>query len=444
MNSMSVKLKSDKELKKNAEAFFEAARLAVADTEEKRKKLFREGHFYMRNDVLFDTNATVTNALHQLISITVKLLGTKKAHEKEISEMAWEFAFEYVSGKHTSIDAKGVTKEFIEGLLKHIDNDFQWIAPNHVILFRDQTQRIQIGPVEALTFDELINEMSNDPNKHLKLTKGDRFKVEGNEFQFPPICWRVNVQSAQGHVEEEATWLINIALSLLRLSYPDEPYFPMYPHIGDIEASPIVQHVFSNCGIKKSGDNILGGGSTAPRLYEVNDSVRAITETQAFKEKANAIFNPSAKSIAERFGHGLGWLTRGRQTKDRAERFLYYFTAIEALLSSEDKSDPVIQTIVRNITVILVEDVTHRSKVAKTIKSLYALRSALVHNGKRSVSISDMNTLQYIAENLFAAVLTLVDMKTSFVRFQNSLSEASYGLIWEFSKKSNSPILEGN
>lgn len=428
---MRGKLKSDEDLKKNAVAFFDAARLAVADTREKQNKLFREGGFNMHKGVLFEMNVSVTNALHLLIARSVKLLGTKKAHEKEISDIAWEFAFENIAGKLTDVDAKSMSKEFVEGLLKHTENDFQWIAPNYVISLQEQVQRIKIGPVEALYFDELLKEMPNDPNKHFKLTKGDCFKVDGNKFQFPHICWRVNVNAARGHIAEEATWLINIALSLLRISYPDDPNFPMYPSIGDIEASPIEEHVFANIGLKKSGDNLFGGGAKSPCLYEVNNAVREITETQAFKDKADAIFNPNAKSIAERFGHGLGWLTRGRQAKDRAERFLFYFTAIEALLSSEDKSDPVVQTIVRNITVILIDDVTLRSRLAKTIKGLYALRSALVHNGKRVVSISDMNTLQYVAENLFAAVLDQVDMKTSFERFQTSLSEASYGLVWK-------------
>jgi hypothetical protein len=42
-------------------------------------------------------------------------------------------------------------------------------------------------------------------------------------------------------------------------------------------------------------------------------------------------------------GQGLGWLSRGRQAESRTERFLFFFTALEALLSSDDKGDPVTQ-----------------------------------------------------------------------------------------------------
>jgi hypothetical protein len=45
----------------------------------------------------------------------------------------------------------------------------------------------------------------------------------------------------------------------------------------------------------------------------------------------NGPSRPRTIHLAERVGQGLGWLTRGRQAEDRAERLLYFFTAIEAL-----------------------------------------------------------------------------------------------------------------
>ena len=53
-------------------------------------------------------------------------------------------------------------------------------------------------------------------------------------------------------------------------------------------------------------------------------------------------------------------MTRGRQARDRSERLLFFFTAIEALLSGDDKTAPVTQTIARRAATILVDDPTHR------------------------------------------------------------------------------------
>ena len=57
-----------------------------------------------------------------------------------------------------------------------------------------------------------------------------------------------------------------------------------------------------------------------------------------------------------------GWMTRGRHAEDRAERFLFFYTAIETLVSTTDKSAPVIQTIARNAASIITDkpEIFHR------------------------------------------------------------------------------------
>jgi hypothetical protein len=136
------------------------------------------------------------------------------------------------------------------------------------------------------------------------------------------------------------------------------------------------------------------------------------------------------KSLAERLGQGLGWMTRGRQTVDRAERFLFCFTAIEALLSGDDKAAPVVQTIARHAAVILQHDPQKRAKLDSEIRSHYAARSALVHAGKRNVSQLEVNTIQNIVEALYKTVIEAIPLETPFSAFHESLSDASYGLPW--------------
>ena len=142
------------------------------------------------------------------------------------------------------------------------------------------------------------------------------------------------------------------------------------------------------------------------------------------------VFDPPEKSLAERFSQGLGWLTRGRQAKDRAERLLYFFTAIESLLSNDDKTAPVVQNIARQAAVILTNDAPVRAAVASDLKKLYALRSALVHTGSRAVLSTNANDAEILAELLFSRVLSEIDLKQSHAKFIEGLSKASYGQPW--------------
>lgn len=140
------------------------------------------------------------------------------------------------------------------------------------------------------------------------------------------------------------------------------------------------------------------GGGKVPPVYDASKKVAA-------EQNAAILFDPPSKSLALRAAQGLGWLTRGRQMSDRAERLLSFFTALEALLTSNNKSDPVTQTISRHVSVIYTQKFADRMVVYNKVKALYGLRSAVVHAGKRDVLWGDVNTLQSIVEAIFYVVL---------------------------------------
>jgi hypothetical protein len=172
------------------------------------------------------------------------------------------------------------------------------------------------------------------------------------------------------------------------------------------------------------------GKRTTPALYEVNKKLEAAICQPSFIVRAKLVFDPPKGTLAERVSQGLGWLTRGRQSHDRAERLLYNFTAIEALLSSNDKSAPVTQTIARNAAAILTEDVAARAKTAKDIIKLYEFRSSIVHAGSRPVAWTHANVAQNLAEDLFWRVLPSADLSLKYQDFIDQLSFASYGSPW--------------
>jgi hypothetical protein len=359
--------------------------------------------------------------------------GATLGHEKEISMLAWEAVADGILSAETP-DPKKMAKGFLEALSRVSEAEFEYVAPNYAVGFRNQGDRIVIGPVEALLSDGLIAEvLAKKTNPRWTLSRADKIGFEasgsGYEFKLPATVWRVRVHAAKGHVEEEALWLINVALGLLRLSYLSGNY-DFFPSVGDVETSPLEEARTGDRGFVITEKGMSGGSLKMPNLYIVDEALIEISKTQKFQARTKAVFYPGKDTLGESFGTGLGWLTRGRQCTDRAERFLYFFTAVEALLSSNDKTAPIVQTICRSAAVVLQTDPSQRADVAKSLAKLYETRSGLVHRGKRLVSQLAVNELQNLAEHLFKAVLELTDLTQKAEEFRRTLAEASWGLPW--------------
>jgi len=387
----------------------------------------------MMEGVLFDYNADLKRKEGELVKRCVKLLGAKLGNEKDISDAAWKIVRESIEGPNTSDDTGEIVKRFTASLGEAASRKYQYLIPNHVIRLAPEIDNVAIGPVQIAAsnwVEEYIN--AQREGREIPIVHGNDFSVSvtGNPFELTltPVCWLIEVEAAQSNVPEEALWLAHIATSLIRSSI--EHPTGLHPRLGDAEGFPNIPHVVENKHLILQGMGLWGAGGNAPKFYEINNEVLNRLEDQEFIRKTEKIFNPGQRSIGLRVAQGLGWLARGRQSEDRAERFLYFFTAIEALLSSGDKTAPVVQTIARHVATIIAATVSDRHGIARTIKQLYATRSALVHTGARNVSNTDTTTIQFVAELLFQEVLEKVSLEQSREDFQGGLDKASYGENW--------------
>jgi hypothetical protein len=107
------------------------------------------------------------------------------------------------------------------------------------------------------------------------------------------------------NVDEEAKWLIDVAVTFLRLSHDAG----RFPHIGKVEPHPARASLQG--GMKIQGPQMFSEGVFAA-LYEIDPDVQASANGQKFASNAELIFNPPKRSLAERVSQGLGWLTRGQ------------------------------------------------------------------------------------------------------------------------------------
>lgn len=430
MNDKLKSWKKDTELQSHAKAFVKEFLAAASTTDEGVRRIIRSGSFTGFAGGTIEITEGLVDSLSKLVSRVANLLGPKAGNEKTLREIAMGQAREAVTA---GLSATAAEPKLIDALLEEGNAKFQFLAPNYLVSFPDDIQSIEIGRVRAMRTKDFAAEL---PESKIKVIQDKGFSIDFNSppnilVRTHPCCWVVTVDATKNNVEEEAKWLIDIAVSLLRLHYPNTT--PLMPKIGAVEPQPLVAPVAHEIGVALSDSVLSLGGFSMPGNYEVGPDILEVTEDAAFRKKAALIFNPKDKSLAARVAQGLGWLTRGRQAKDRSERLLYFFTAIESLLSGDDKSAPVVQNIARQAAVLLTDDNVMRAELATEIKKLYALRSSLVHAGSRGVLWNKANTTEQLAEAMFNRVLADADLSTNHAGFLHGLSKATYGLPWPVS-----------
>jgi hypothetical protein len=431
---MSFKQKCDKQLKEHLCRFFELAAETVCITPEEAADAFNsalkgEGG-RMFNSVVFAPNAERENLHSQIVARCVKLLGSKAGDDIEVSNNLWKTSTDTLQSEPKSDDA---VVAFFARMDELAAVSLSYLAPNHLVRLVEEVDRLDIGPVRVLTGAVAASHL-NTGNDNPRWTAvvgvpGTTFSGEKITVGVANPCWLIEARASKGNIAEEASWLSSVAISLLRLTAYDtlDGRFPDY---GDVEPHPFQAAAPDNEHIILDGKMLSTGGKACRYIYTVTPRTLERCDSQPFRTIAESIFNPPTKSVAERVAQGLGWLARGRQAKDRAERFLNFFTAVEALLSMEDKTAPVIQTIARHAACILSDTPDARHKTAKLLRDLYVARSALVHAGARNVTSMEMRAIHMIAESLFLNVLHKVELNDSLQDFHAELQTSSYGSLW--------------
>lgn len=377
---------------------------------------------------------TIINAHSRFVNRAAKLLKSKAGHEKAISQIAMNHAHAFVAGAK---QIEPAVTEMIQAVFDRGNSSYEYLAPNYLVRFGRAVKEIRVGRVRALrTEDFSLEWKAAHPDHRVSIVAGKGFSLRLTPeivIEMRPVCWIVKVDAVAENVEEEGKWLVDVAVSFLRLSH--RTWAGHFPSTGSIEPHPLRSTLVHKEGVKLEGSAVLAGGGSVPPWYEIDEAVVATSLEKKFLSQAELLFDPPKKSLAERVSQGLGWLTRGRQADDRAERLLYFFTAIESLLSTDDKTAPVVQTIARHAAVLLTTDNGARAEIAREIKTLYSFRSSLVHAGNRSVLWSGANGAQILAESLFQIVLDKADLAVGHAGFCNQLATASYGTAWPLSER---------
>jgi hypothetical protein len=257
----------DKELVEFATKFLEA--YAASAENRAAGATLEKGHPYaLGAGGIIELTEDIISAQSGFVHRAAKLLKSKAAHEKAISNIATNHAQQFLAGKE---NVQTAASDLIEEIFEKGNSSFEYLAPNYAIRFNAPIRGIKIGRVRALLTEDFSTEWkSSYPAHRVNIVSGEGFSLQlGREviITIRPICWIVDVDAVAENVEEEGKWLIDVALSFLRLTHPK--WSGHFPELGAVEPHPLKSTRLSNEGVKLQGSNVLAGGSSVPPWYEI-------------------------------------------------------------------------------------------------------------------------------------------------------------------------------
>ncbi|WP_423415660.1 HEPN domain-containing protein [Hyphomicrobium sp. B1] len=426
MAAAAQKILGNQEARESAKNFFadaDASRAGTTDEIPSALKAGKSVSIVGGNAFAYDYKVTA-----QLIALTkqcIKLLGASIAHEKDIQDAAWEVM------KEPGIDADDRFKSFA-GLLEEALKSTTFITNNYAVRLVEPITSATIGPVRIRMSNDIAAEFAASDVPLRIVTDGGQGSLKDGKItaSLTPICWEVDLRATARRGEYLAKRMVNISLSLIRLVSLKAPITPGLPPYGSTEPDPFVAPQMERAHIRKRENGISWGGLELSRRYEIDKNIADRLSEKEFQASVALIFEPKNKSIGERVARGLHWMARARQSVDPAERFLLAFTAIEALLSADSVTAPVVDTVARRTGTILALSPKDRQDIFQDIKSLYTTRSDLVHRGIAEVSDSDARRLEYFTDSIYSKVIGGTNLETACTEFHKSLDQSGFGSEW--------------
>ncbi len=423
------------ELRKLLEVFVAAAtECAVKDFRQLKFERLR-----MIGGVTFQISDETVAAQGALTTELLKRMGAVRGHSKDIDPAIWGLVAECVQN---GIEINDVKRD---ECLKKIQDDASithlFHKPCANVRLPSEVDSLSLGPVR-ISKSSAQRSYLNSLHEQVGFVDQERWGLsilpydagKSVNIGLTPYLWEVQVVAAAPNREEETSWLIDVTLSLMRFASGANDLGPLASTIGKVEAHPTRELNFHDDSFSYRvpyDGGIKIGGMTASNTYDLSQAAIDSINSVENQRKAGEIYNARQGSLGERFFQGLGWLTRGRRANDRSTRLLYFFTAIESLLSDSNKTSPIVQTIARYASVLMNDDNEIRIDISRAIRDLYGLRSRLVHAGKRGVYDVDANSAEYIAEDLYLATWSRLNLTMSHQDFVDRLSKASYGLSFD-------------
>lgn len=227
---------------------------------------------------------------------------------------------------------------------------------------------------------------------------------------------RVNAPGVLVKAAAYAITQVNSALDLLRMLS-----FPFYPSTDACRIGVIGETGFTTFDpIRVNQDRfaaqLRGTGAFAVWQPELRKSILSKLEQHQWELINKFILKPedSRSDMEDKLLDGIHWLGEAAKPDINRARFAKISFALETLIGGEPQDE---ELKVRGITAMLAEraafiagkDLKERKKIDKDIRKYYAMRSEIVHGGKRDIPLTDIDNFGILVRHLALALLEKLD-----------------------------------
>ena len=364
---------------------------------------------------------------NQLLTRISNLARHKLDFWEEAKELLWKPA-EALLDANASFDGRSLEDTFLKAVSERISHQSRYKGGCYLFSSNLYRERIDIGPLRIV-----IGANTEWAGSFYKELNDKAILQERSESKFPhgitPATWVIRLPATLTGFRPAMRWYVDIFTSLLRLG---DVRHVNAPWIGYVEADPFIYQEHGSGGIEISGSKICQVGANEQVHYYslVAESVEDI-RSDLFQTRFDTLINSGNETAGDRLAHSFAWMSRARRERDQETRLLFFFTAIEALLSSTGEGGtPVTDTIARSASVLIASEPSEREKIHRYTKRLYGLRSAVAHRGEPHVYRGDAREVQELAERIAKKYLETVDLHGSSKDVRAKMLRASFGLAW--------------
>ncbi|KCV82597.1 hypothetical protein ATO10_06631 [Actibacterium atlanticum] len=438
MNSSALQQKLRSRCKATSDEFFKTALGSLCDTEEEAQEAFKNLSFGIHGGFVFRESREVSVKALELAEKFVDVAGTERASVEAIRKSTNSIVSAVLREFDGTIDEDNTddaAELFFTKLVESATEHYDFVGPCELFRFEDEGLELRSKYVSVMAANSFLAEAELP-----RTGKSWQLKSSPEAWPRSPVdmesaftvfgtVWWVRSQSPADLTEQSAKWMIDVFMTAIRVGLR-RPDYCLRPRLGQSELSPFGHAKNSKRGIIHHEKILKPGGQSWASQYKVDASFADRFHDQQFQNRLNSLFEAKPNSVGEHLANAFGWCSRGRQCVDHSERLLNFFTALESLLSEKDAFSPVAETIARLTSVVLSETATDRERTYKEIKKLYALRSSVVHQGRRAAHWLNANNIQHICESTLSVVFSEVDLSRPRQDFINELKSASHGGPW--------------
>lgn len=417
---------------RQADNFYSEIELAVCRNSEDADAAFRSFQLRIVDGVVFNESYELKNKANILVASVLDLVGNKKSNAKQVRDMLYKaFSDEFRTG--SVLNSVEYRSSLFKKLQEFVELEFNYVGPCNVFDFHgvDFLVSDYVSVVSAASF--LSGSSIPKSGKNWVLREGvgfdDFFENDTFVFEIGGLCWDIKTRCPKDNVRLEARRMAECFMSLIRVALTPSDYCHR-ARIGQVEPAPNDEVKTRSIGAVYNDQwSFAGARGRAPR-YKITERFAEEFNSPEFQAKLQEIFGSKDGTLARRVFDGLSWLARGRQSDDVSERLLYFFTAVEALLSADGAFAPVSDSIARYLSVILSDGPNGREEIYDEMKTLYNLRSKLVHRGERNAHSFNANNVEHFAERAYSFVIRKLDLTQRHSEFLIGLRTATHGGSW--------------